>query len=291
MKNKLIALAASVLFSASVMANDFVISTGSEGGGYHKQGVKIAHAINAEQLKQNKKLKKKGKEQLRLDVEVVTSNGSLENLSGFNDGSFQAIKVQVDALNLDKPAFKYKVRTGASEPVLWIFNRDLGFANLDQVEGRKDLAIVIVEGSGGNVTFNSFVQEDADYGNNPTIEALDFEDALDIVAEGEYEGVKVAGMIHVANSLSNEVVQDYNRFVAVGEATDGDFDDAKDVEGNKLYEQCVINIKKMGGLNSANRFADLDTVCVRSALVWNIQDLSRMEQKVIQRAARSVYAK
>lgn len=289
MKRILTALLATTL-SLTAFAGDFTIATGSEGGGYFKQANRVGHAISAEQIKMNKKLKKKGKEPVDFDIEIVTSNGSIENLANFNDGTVQAAMIQVDALNLDKPSFKYKVRTSHTEPVLWLYNVEHGYKDLSKVEGRKDFAIVIVEGAGGNVTFNSFIQEDEGYGKNPTVEALDFEDALDIVAEGEYEGMKVAGLVHVSNSLSREIVSDYAKFVQVGEATDGDFNDATDVEGNKLYTNCSINLKKMGGLK-ASTWTDPDTVCVKSVFVWNVQELNRNEQKVVQKAARSTFAK
>ncbi|CAM0017479.1 hypothetical protein VPHD239_0123 [Vibrio phage D239] len=289
MKNILVALAVSAI-SLSATAGDFVIKTGSEGGGYFKAGSRVGHSISAEQVKMNKKLNKKGKEPVDFDIEVETSNGSIENIQAFNDGDAQGIMVQVDALNLEKPSFKYKVRTSHTEPVLWIYNKEHGYEDLSDVEGRKDFAVVIVEGSGGNVTFNSFIMEDDGYAKNPTVEAMDLEDALDIVAEGEYEGVKVAGMIHVSNTLPRDTVADYANFVQVGEATDGDFNDATDVEGNKLYTNCSIDLKRMGGLK-ASTWTNPDTVCVKSVFAWNTQDLSRNEQKVVSKAARKVFVK
>lgn len=291
MKNVLKALLVTcAAMSWSATAGDFNIYTGSEGGGYFKAGNKVGHAISAEQTKMNKKLSKKGKEPVDFDIEVHASNGSIENLQAFNDGDAQGIMVQVDALNLDKPSFKYKVRTSHTEPVLWIYNKEHGYGDLSDVEGRKDFAIVVVEGSGGNVTLNSFIQEDEGYGKNPQVEAMDFEDGLDIVAEGEYEGVKVAGMIHVSNTISRDVAKDYLQFIAIGEATDGDFNDATDVEGNKLYTNCSVNLKTMGGLK-AKTWTNPDTVCVKSVFAWNIQDLSRNEQKVISKGARKTFNK
>lgn len=288
-KSLLIACSA-LSFSAASLGGDFVIMTGSEGGGYFKAGNRVGHAISAEQVKMNKKLNKKGKEPVDFDIEVLPSNGSIENLEAFNEGEAQGIMVQVDALNLDKPGFKYKVRTSHTEPVLWIYNKEHGYKDLSDVEGRKDFAIVVVEGSGGNVTLNSFIQEDDGYGKNPQVVAMDLEDALDIVAEGEYEGVKVAGMIHVSNVIPRDIAADYLAFVAVGEATDGDFNDATDVEGNKLYTNCSVSLKQMGGLKAAT-WTDPDTVCVKSVFAWNVQDLSRNEQKVISKGARKTFNK
>lgn len=287
MKALLIACSA-MTFSATSLADDFIIKTGSEGGGYFKSGTRVGHALSSEQVKMNKKLSKKGKEPVGFDIEVETSNGSIENLEAFNEGEAQAIMVQVDALNLEKPAFKYKVRTSHTEPVLWIYNKEHGYKDLSDVEGRKDFAIVVVEGSGGNVTLNSFIQEDDGYGKNPQVEAMDLEDALDIVAEGEYEGTKVAGMVHVSNTIPNSIASDFTEFVFVGEATDSDFNDATDVEGNDLYTNCSVSLKRMGGLK-ASTWTDPDTVCVKSVFAWNIQDLSRNEQKVISKAARSTF--
>lgn len=290
MKNTLTAALTTLVLSTSAFAGDFVLKTGGEGGGYFKSGNRVGHSISAEQIKMNKKLNKKGKEPVDFDVEVQTSNGSIENLEAFNEGDAQGIMVQVDALNLDKPGFKYKVRTSHTEPVLWLYNKELGYKDLSDVEGRKDFAIVVVEGSGGNVTLNSFIQEDDGYGKNPQVQAMDFEDALDIVSEGEYEGTKVAGMIHVSNVISREIAADYLEFVGVGEATDGDFNDATDIEGNKLYTNCSVSLKQMGGLSAAT-WTDPDTVCVKSVFAWNIQDLSRNEQKVISKAARKTFNK
>ena len=282
------------LTTTSAMAGEFNIGTGSENGGYHKKGQRVLHAIGAEQIKINQKLQKRKKDLVVFDLNTVVTNGSIENVEGFNDGTFQAVMTQIDALNTNKPAFKFKVRTTHSEPVLWLYNKAHGFKDLSSVEGKKEFAIVLVEGSGGEVTFRNFIAEDEDYGKHEIVYALDLEDALDIVAEGEYQGdestVKVAGMIYVSNSLSAETARDYIKYVGVGEATDSDFNDAKDVEGNKLYVNCSFNPKAMGGLQ-ATTWTKPDTVCVRSVFMWNTQQLTREEAKVVSKAARSVFAK
>lgn len=284
MNKLLLALAATISLSAT--AGDFNIYTGVEGGGYYRTGVKIGAAIENQADKINKKLNKKGKEPVGFDVEVVESNGSVENIEALNDGDAQAIMVQMDALNVTKPINKVKVRKTGTEPVLWIYNKEHGYKDLDSAEGRKDSTIVVVEGGGGYVTLQNFILEDEDYGNNPIIEAMDLDDALDIVAEGEYEGQRVVGMVHVSASLPAEIVKEYASYVSIGEATDSDFNDATDIEGNKLYVNCEVNLKRMGGL-SANTWTNPDTVCVDSAFVWDVSELNRNEQKVVQKAVRS----
>ena len=81
-----------------VQADDFVIATGSEGGGYEKVGHLVRQSIE----------KQADRHKVRFDFGILNTNGSLENLDLFNAGEVQAALVQADALNLKSPVIPFK---------------------------------------------------------------------------------------------------------------------------------------------------------------------------------------
>ena len=272
MKKLVLSLA---LLSSAVIADDFVIATGGEGGGYEWAGKIIGTEIQ----------KQADKKRVDFDYEVINSTGSVENISLFNDGEAQLILAQADALNLH-PVSGAKSKTLYTEVALWMYNLKYDIDDIEDIEGKKDYLMVLVDGSGGAVTMQSFVQEDSGYKVNfdNAILADDTYDAADIVCEGRYNGKKVAGMLIVGNTIPKDVKEDFKQCVGVGEATDYDFDDAKDVNKEPLYKKCTINKSALGGMKSAARFGDLDTVCVAAQVVYTTEVEERKLLKVISKA-------
>lgn len=270
-----------VLLSMATMttqADDFIIATGSEGGGYEALGHRIV-----EQIKKGAD-RKKG---VDFDLEVLNTNGSLENIELYDDGEVQASIVQADALQVSPPNRPYKSRSAHQEVIYWFANKKNGYTDLEDIEGKKDVLMVIVEGSGASVTMANFVQEDKGYQNNldKAILADDLYDAMDIVSEGTYEGKKVAGVLHVTRvgKLSSELREDFGRKIVIGEMTDSDFNDAKDENGADLYTKCEVTKRAAAGFQTATVFKP-DTLCMTAKVIYTQDFEDKKARKVIKKA-------
>lgn len=270
---KFLALTAAISLSAPALADDFVITTGGEGGGYERMGRLIAANIK----------KQASKSKVELDISVINSNGSIENIERLNSGDAHAAIVQADALNVMKPSIPFKAKKAHTETVFWIYNIKNDFSDLEDVEGNEDVVIVLVDGSGAVVTMQSFVQEDGGYKVNydSAVYADDLYDAFDIVSEGTIDGVKVAGLLYVSNQIPSEVAMDFKGSVAVGELTDSDFNDAEDVNGESLYENCEVDKAKTNGL--ASGWGDIDTVCLSAMVVYTTDLEDRKTEKAVKK--------
>lgn len=259
MKKTLIALAAALAFCVPMMAqaDDFVISTGTEGGGYWSKGHNIKSQI----------LKRAAKDKVRVDIEVIDSTGSLENIQRLNDGDAHLVLVQNDARNVMPITVPYKTKPAGTEYILWVYNKKHGYDDFEDIEGKKDVRMVMVDDSGATVTMSSFVREDSGYADNEKFAVLadDLEDAFDIVAAGSYEGKKVAGLLYVGSRLPASLAAEFKGMVQVGSATDSDFNDATDADGNDLYTDCEVTRKQAYGLIG---YTDPNTVCVSAVAVY-----------------------
>jgi len=278
---RVILLAAVAAISFTTVADDFVIATGGEGGGYERAGKMIASEI----------MKQAEKKDVDFDYELVNTAGSVENIEMFNDGEAQLIIAQADALNVHQLSGG-KAKGLYTEAVTWIYNVKNKYKDLEDIEKKKDVLMVLVDGSGGMVTMQSFVQEDSGYKVNydNAILADDNYEAADIVCEGRFNGKKVAGMLIVGNSIPNDIKADFKGCLGVGEATDGDFDEAKDINKEDLYTKCEINKSAIGGLDSP--MGDIDTVCVKAMAVYSTdleeRKLPKLISKSINKAKRKL---
>lgn len=272
MKKLMTALLLLVTLSVTAHADDFVITTGGEGGGYERLG----HIFSTEIKKQSKH---------NLEPEVINSNGSIENIECINQGECQAAIVQMDALNVSPPNKPVKTKSAHTEYVAWLFNKELGFDDFSDIEGKEDVFIVIVDGSGAKVTLDSFVREDSGYKVNAdsAILADDFYEAVSMVADGRVGSKKVAGTLYVGSAIPPEIASDFKNKVYVGEATDADFNDAEDINGERLYENCKIDKNLLRGM-SASTWSDPSTVCVKAAIIYTT-DSDRDSVKALNKAA------
>ena len=270
-----------ILFSISSFADDFIIATGGEGGGYERAGKEIGFEIKRLALKKD----------IDFDFEVLNTAGSVENISLFNEGEAQLVIAQADALNIN-PISGGKAKGLYTETVFWMYNLKNKYDDLEDIEKKKDVLMVLVDGSGGAVTMQYFAQEDTGYKVNydTAILADDNYEAADLVCEGKIKGKKIAGMLYVGKTIPAEIREDFRQCIGVGEATDSDFNDAEDINGEQLYKSCEINKGLLGGLTSSARISDLDTVCVEAMAVYstNLEEkgLSKLVSKAINKAKR-----
>jgi TRAP-type uncharacterized transport system substrate-binding protein len=274
-------LAAAVCVASTSAADDFVIATGGEGGGYERQGKILATHID----------KQLNKAKQRMDIEVINSTGSVENLELLNSGEAQMAIVQADAMNVMPPSISFKAKASQIETVFWVYNVKNDFDDLEDVEG-TDALIVLVDGSGAMVTMQSFAKEDSGYKKtlDNAILADDLYDAFDIVSEGKQNGKKVAGLLYVSTRIPSEVATDFKGKVLIGEATDSDFNDAEDVNGDSLYTNCDVNKAMAGGLTDS--WGSIETVCVQSMVVYNTdmenRKIAKAVKKGVNKALRGV---
>lgn len=274
---KLLIATTLVLGSFTATADDLVIATGSEGGGYEKLGYEIAKSVSTQVSKS------KGK--VELDIEVVNSTGSVENLEMFNDGDVQIAIVQGDSLSLYPPSKSFKSKTAHTEVVYWFLNKKNDIEDLSDLEGDTDKLVVIVEGSGAEVTWHNFAKEDTGYKVNVdkgTIYADDLYEAFEIVSEGIYEGKTVAGLLYVTKSgkISPELRADFGKKVVIGEATDSDFNDAKDENGNSLYTTCEVDKKGAANFETVTTFSP-DTICMKAKVIYSDDFEDKKTKRVI----------
>lgn len=275
-------LISSVLLTASMTASavgyqpeNSVLSgaSGGEGGGYEALINMTMRSI----------MQQKGADQYFTEANNVNTNGTIENLEMFNAGEVALTVIQADGANAFPPSLPFKAKKAHTEKAFWVYNLNNGISDLKDLEGREDMIMVMAEGSGGFVTMNSFVQEDGGYKVNleKAHMADDLYDAASIVADGNVNGKKVAGFLYVGKKLPAEIGQDFGRDLRIGELTDGDFNDAEDVNGDPLYTKCDIEDVEMGGLTDEVMGAP-DTVC-QSAFVIYRADMPKNMQRIVQK--------
>lgn len=218
----------------------FVIASGSEGGKYQHTAQQVAASIVLQARKRD----------LALTSRVINTNGSLENIELLNDADVQAALVQADVLNIRPPSLPITSKSAYQEHVMWVYNIEHGFDDLEDIEGSDSLLMVIVEDSGADITMQSFVAEDLGYKINydKAVFVDDLYDAFDLVAEGRHQGQKIAGLLYVGGQIPAEISADFKGSVAVGSATHSDFNDATDIAGEPLYSNCEIGKTQAQGL-------------------------------------------
>lgn len=264
MKTALIGKMASTVLATTVLtgtafAADINIATGGEGGTYERMGALVQKNIETQSSRFD----------VQPNINVLNTNGSVENIQMMNDGSAQIIITQMDALNVMPPRGPYRVKRAYNETAFWIYNEANDYNDLEDIEGKKDVSLVIVDGSGAEVTMRSFVMEDDGYKVNldNAVFADSVYDAADIVSEGKYNGKTIAGMIYVGAKIPSEIAYDFTN-LRVGEMTDSDFNDATGSDGEPLYTSCSIKQSQTSGMRTST-FGSPDTVCVSSAVVYS----------------------
>lgn len=265
-------------FSISAQAVDVNISTGGEDGGYWRVGSYIKGSID--DLAQE--------EDFEMTSKVISSGGSVENLERFNEGDADIIVTQEDAMNLVKPSRPFGFTESHTETIFWIFNKENGYEDLEDIEKNEDVAMVLVEGSGATVTMNSFVQSDSGYEvnlKNAIIVGDSYEAAM-TVANGRYGSKKVAGMLYVGAYVPTKIYKHFGNKLMVGSATDGDFNDAENAFGEPLYQHCEVTSKIATGLKTSG-WGDPDTLCVKALVVYSNTFESKTHKKVVTRGVNS----
>lgn len=231
------------------------VCTGGETGNYYKAGIKIAEQAKGV-----------------LDLNIVSTKGSMENLDKLSDGSCDAAIVQSDAylvykktnpksdLDLERAAALYP------EYVHLVCNRASGITRVTQLSDKTPVAVGPI-GSGSSVTWDSFVLADpATYKRIPTL-PLAGTRAATKVAEGTdatcllyVAGLKTTYMMEVNDGVGDKVV--------LVKADDGDMDKILDPKKKPVYTYEKIP----GGTYSKiqdGMFSSVKTISTSAILVVN----------------------
>lgn len=224
-----VALFASAFFTTMAVAGDVTLCTGSRDAPYFQAG----HAI-AEMAKGS-----------GTNIHVVESGGTWDNIqkSVSAEPECDAFIGQPDGhavLDRQNKAAANKLRKIASlhrEYLHVICNVKSGVDALDDLEsdpvGNGYSVAVGEQGSGSWLIWQNFIVEDEDYGAVPvTNEGGVF--ALSSVASGNTTCMLVpAGLRNGTVTMADS---DYSGELILASAADGDFNDAEDPRGERLYE-------------------------------------------------------
>ncbi|MCP3869659.1 MAG: hypothetical protein GY703_16520 [Gammaproteobacteria bacterium] len=270
------AFATSVPFAAETAKIE--VGSGSDGGFYYTLMTQIGSEFD----------KRYKNDKTPVEMAINESPGTLHNIEQLTDGEWPLVIVQADGLAQAKglPG-GLQVYNAHQEAVYFLINKkaheELDIDDLEDIEGKKDLHLAIVDGSGAYVTLTSFVKEDSGY--KPNLEnAISFEtmyDAAEAVAAGTHRiagsSKKVIGMLYVSRpgAISNDILEDFRESLIVGEATDKDFNDALDFNKEPLYQTCDITSKQLQGMKGAT-YGDQKTVCVRAQVAYDPERIKRL---------------
>lgn len=209
-----------------------------------------------------------------INVELINTSGSLENLGLLLSGKADAAMIQSDALLLfEKHYPKSKLITEQTviypEAVQMIANRDSGIKSVKDIDPDKHVLYIGPKGSGTSMTWESFCKLDSRYKKIQTFKAS-YEQALKRVQENPN-----AVMMFVSG-LNSEFLKKADSVASSGSGLrlvtvdDWDFNDASDPNGNDIYKFIEIpsgvypSLQK--GWIGGN---DVETIAVKAVMVLN----------------------
>jgi len=263
MKHKAILLALLLTVSglASATPSTLNFCTGGEGGFYQDLGTAIGNSIV------------KG---TSIQLNVVTTGGSVENAELLKDGDCDIAIMQADAAVTKPLPTDVKIVDGHQEVVYWLHGKtgvdDFGKMEEDSIA--KKYAFAAVAGSGALVTVRNWIETDSDYKGAVVVEFDDWYAAAEAVAQGYVKKagvtVEIAGMLYIGRpgKITSDITEDFGAQILIGEVNDSSFANAKDANGNPLYTQCSVDSKQTNGLKTST-LTSPDTYCLRAQIVYN----------------------
>jgi uncharacterized protein len=235
---------AAMLASSLASASDLRICTGGEAGNYFFAGNVISKNARS------------------LSIDVVTSQGSVENLDRMLDGSCDAAIVQSDALMVyagRNPRILPVVERAASlytEVVHLICNTNAKISNIKDLNNTH--VIAVGDGTGTAITWEAMSNTDRDTYGKIVVDTRSGLRALNAAADGTdvtcslfVSGLGSSLIKNDAQTLGdrlNLVVVDDPRFVAT-----------KDARGRDVYSFVDIDAKRYPRLAQSGWFSNKDT--------------------------------
>ncbi len=256
---------------------EFRICTGNKDSSHHGAGLKIAHEL----------------EDSEIEVQVIETAGSVDNLQRIRESECDAVVVQADTYHIfkqDNPEAQLDVEFAGylyDEYVHLFCNRDAGIDDVGDLESNpEDFTILIgSKGSSHAVTWRALTQTDPDYAQVPTL-AVDGARAINKIVDG----ADAQCLLYVGglNSEFTRKADLQGQFIKLVPVDDGDFDNFEDRSGWRIYEFKTIE----GGTypnTQGTYFAGIETIAVAAILLI---DLDWIEQNLryYDEVADAVYA-
>lgn len=210
----------------SLSSEPIRLCTGSEDGVYYEIGTI---------------LKRWSKNQ---PIEVIPTEGSVDNIERVIKGECDAFIAQPDALNyaaITTPRIKKLFRSVGSlhrEYLHVVCGRDSGIDDLSDLEGTEKKLNLGPPNSGAWVTWQNLVKEDSGYETIKT-ESDPHDLALSSVSAGDIDCMLVASGLRSGPMLSAD--ENYGDSLVLVGANDKDFNDAVSVDGKPLYTYSKIS--------------------------------------------------
>lgn len=247
--------------STAAFATDLRVCTGGPNGGYFRTASEIASTLKG-----------------TLTVEVIETNGSLDNLRKLEAGECDAAIVQSDAYGdyiSTRPASTLNIERLTplyTEYANLICNRNVGIGKVGDLRG-KDLTVAVGPTTSGTaVTWRSLVKQSPDFAeiktdsdpiSNRTVAKL--VDATDIQCALFISGLGSGTLLEVnanANGALGLISFDHEGF-----------DDLVDPKGKRVYENSTIPGGTYPGLQNYGFLggqSDIPTIRVTAVLVANV---------------------
>ena len=232
--------------------------TAKAGGNYHWVGTKFAEHLGSD-----------------IDVQVVPTRGSWENLELINAGRCDFAIVQNDAMHVYRKRHPQTsltvVRAGPlyKEYVHVLCNRKSGIDDIDDLEPRHKIAVGDL-GTGSSVTWDGFTLARPEQYGKVQISPMDGVLALTAISDG----AEVQCMLFTAGLNSEFVSLDANNagdYVKLITAKDSKLRQQKDDQGRPLYETGTIPGGKYKKLQSGFWGSSVETMTVEALLLANKQ--------------------
>ena len=254
---------ASTLFAAApsvAQAEPLRICTGGESGKYYQTAAEIGAQLKG-----------------AVAVEVIATNGSLDNFQRLSDGTCDAAIVQSDAYGIftsTNPTARLNIERVVplyDEYVHLVCNREAGINSVRDLVGKPDARVLVgPNGSGTSVTWQTWGKQNEDYlkvgtdpigGTRAITRTVDGTDAKCLLF--------VAGLRSGTMNEVNELGQGSLGLVSID---DGSFDDVKDPKGQQVYTFKSIpggtypNLQNYGFLGGQS---DIPTLAIGAILIAN----------------------
>lgn len=223
------------------------LATGQPGGMYYEFGKLLKKAAND------------------IEVEVITTEGSLQNIDLLKSGKADAALVQSDVLT-KMPQKETEQTVLYEEAIQLIANRASGIKSVKDVDARKNYLYVGPKGSGTAATWQGLCEEDSAYAKIP-VRYADYKTALARVATDPRALMLFVGGLNSPLINAAEKHAEKTGKLRLAEVDDWDFNDKTDQHGNRIYTFISIGRKTYPYLQKGIIFSGkVETLAVKAVL-------------------------
>ncbi|MFH1117414.1 MAG: TAXI family TRAP transporter solute-binding subunit [Pseudomonadota bacterium] len=242
-----LAVSSAVLAAKSKKKSVLRLATGQRGGMYYEFGRLLKKAAGD------------------LDVEVIITEGSLENVDLLRNGKADAALVQSDLLT-KIPDKETEQTVLYEEAIQLIANRSAGIKSVKDIDAKKNYIYVGPKGSGTAATWQELCGQDSAYAKIP-VKHADYKTALANVATDPKALMLFVGGLNSPLLKAAEKYTEKSGKLRLAEVDDWDFNDKKDQHGNRIYTFITIGKKTYPNLQKGIIFSSkVETLAVKAVL-------------------------